>query len=208
MIRNESEAREYVLGLGDTSSVARLDQLAAELEAENQRQNLVSKGTMSDVWTRHFADSAQLLPLATNSGPWVDLGSGAGFPGLVVATLRPEIQVTLVESRARRVEWLSRMIEVLELPNCRVEGQRLEKVATFDSGVISARAFAPLDRLLGLSARFSTSSTCWLLPKGRSAAQEVQALPTQRRSMFHVEQSLTDSDAGIIVGQGKWSGKP
>ncbi len=208
MIRNESEAREYVLGLGDTSSVARLDQLAAELEAENQRQNLVSKGTMSDVWTRHFADSAQLLPLATNSGPWMDLGSGAGFPGLVVATLRPEIQVTLVESRGRRVEWLSRMIEVLELPNCRVEGQRLEKVATFDSGVISARAFAPLDRLLALSARFSTSSTCWLLPKGRSAAQEVQALPTQRRSMFHVEQSLTDSDAGIIVGQGKWSGKP
>jgi len=208
VIRNESEAREYVLGLGDTSSVARLDQLAAELEAENQRQNLVSKGTMSDVWTRHFADSAQLLPLATNSGPWMDLGSGAGFPGLVVATLRPEIQVTLVESRGRRVEWLSRMIEVLELPNCRVEGQRLEKVATFDSGVISARAFAPLDRLLALSARFSTSSTCWLLPKGRSAAQEVQALPTQRRSMFHVEQSLTDSDAGIIVGQGKWSGKP
>ena len=208
MIRNESEAREYVLGLGDTSSVARLDQLAAELEAENQRQNLVSKGTMSDVWTRHFADSAQLLPLATNSGPWMDLGSGAGFPGLVVATLRQAIEVTLVESRGRRVEWLSRMIEVLELPNCRVEGQRLEKVATFDSGVISARAFAPLDRLLALSARFSTSSTCWLLPKGRSAAQEVQALPTQRRSMFHVEQSLTDSDAGIIVGQGKWSGKP
>jgi 16S rRNA (guanine527-N7)-methyltransferase len=72
--------------------------------------------------------------------------------------------------------------------------------------VISARAFAPLDRLLRLSARFSTTATQWVLPKGRSAEQEVQELPGRYRGMFHVEQSLTEAEAGIIVGKGKWKG--
>jgi len=210
MISSESEARVFVAGMCDEEALDRLDRLAQALPVENQQQNLVAKPTLSKIWQRHIADSAQLLGLCDTpsaSQPWLDLGSGAGFPGLVIAAMRPDIPVVLVESRKRRVDWLSRATTLMGLENCRVEGTRLENVEVFDAGVISARAFAPLDRLLALSARFSTRSTCWVLPKGRSAAQEVSDLPKNRRAMFHVEQSHTDSEAGIIVGRGKWSAK-
>ena len=95
------------------------------------------------------------------------------------------------------------MVSRLGLVNCEVEGRRLELVDTFDASVISGRAFAPMPKLLRLSARFSTSDTIWLLPKGRSAAQEVESLPARQRAMFHVEQSQTDEDAGIVLGRGK-----
>ena len=140
-------------------------------------------------------------------GPWLDLGSGAGFPGLIIAAMRPDLSVVLVESRRRRIDWLEGAIGNLGLYNCRVEGQRLENVTPFEARIISARAFAPLDRLLTLSAPFSTSSTHWVLPKGRSAAHEVAGLPKNRRAMFHVEQSVTDPEAGIVVGRGEWSAK-
>ena len=114
--------------------------------------------------------------------------------------MRPEWAVVLVESRRKRIEWLERMAGELALPNCRIEGGRLEQMESVAAGVISARAFAPLDRIVTLSARFSTSDTLWLLPKGRSAAQELAALPKRQRALFHVEQSRTDLEAGIIVG--------
>lgn len=208
MIASEAEARAYVEKHCDAEAMARLDVLARELADENQRQNLVARATLETVWQRHIADSAQLLEYCEDeASDWLDLGSGAGFPGLVVSAMRPKMRVVLVESRKRRVEWLERAGVLMGLENCHVEGRRLEQVEAFDAGVISARAFAPLDRLLTLSARFSTSSTSWVLPKGRSAAQEVQGLPGNRRSMFHVEQSLTDPEAGIVVGRGRWSAK-
>ena len=207
MIANEAEARRFVSELC-AQAMERLDILARELAEETERQNLVARATLPIVWQRHIADSAQLLRFSDEGeGPWIDLGSGAGFPGLVIAAMRPQLPVVLVESRARRVEWLERMVEAMGLGNCRVEGRRLEKVESVHAGVISARAFAPLDRLLTLSSRFSTSRTLWVLPKGRSAEQEVQDLPKNRRAMFHVEQSLTDPEAGIIVGRGQWSAK-
>ena len=211
MISSESEAHAFVASMCDEEVMKRLDRLAQALPVENQQQNLVAKPTLSKIWQRHIADSAQLLGLwdtPSASQPWLDLGSGAGFPGLVIAAMKPDMPVVLVESRKRRVEWLSRAVSLMGLENCRIEGTRLENVEVFDAGVISARAFAPLDRLLALSARFSTRSTCWVLPKGRSAAQEVQGLPKNRRKMFHVEQSRTDPDAGVVVGRGQWSAKP
>ena len=208
MIRDEQTARDYVASLGDSDSQPRLQILEAELRRENELQNLVARNSLEHFWQRHIADSAQLLDHAEGSeGLWLDLGSGAGFPGLVIAALRPQVSVKLVESRKRRIDWLERMCEAMSLSNCAVLGSRLEQVEPLAAGVISARAFAPLDRLLALSARFSTSRTRWVLPKGRSAAQEVAALPKAGRKMFHVEQSLTDDDAGIVVGTGKWSEK-
>lgn len=207
MIANEEQARAYVATLGDGAALERLNSLVAALALENEQQNLVARATIPMVWQRHIADSVQLLPFAdkAKSGPWLDLGSGAGFPGLVIAALRPEREVILVESRRRRIDWLQRCIDCLDLRNCRVEGGRLEAIETFPAGIISARAFAPLDKLLALAGRFSTRDTIWVLPKGRSAAQEVQALPRKRRGMFHVEQSQTDPEAGIVVGRGQWS---
>jgi 16S rRNA (guanine527-N7)-methyltransferase len=204
VLRDETSARAFVEGLTDAAGMLRLEALSAALINENQRQNLISRPSEAQMWVRHIADSAQLLrlvPRETPSRPWLDLGTGAGFPGLVIAALRPEWKIVLVESRARRVEWLEHMVRELDLGNCRVEGRRLELVEPFKASVISARAFAPLEKLLNLSAPFSTKATTYLLPKGRSAAQELQAMPRKIRGMFHVEQSLTDEEAGIIVSK-------
>ena len=187
----------------------RLDLLVAALRSENRRQNLVSAASLDHVWQRHIADSAQLLdhvPRGTGGRLWLDLGSGAGFPGLVVAAMRPEQPMVLVESRTRRIGWLEAMIERLGLTQCSVAGMRLEALEGPPARVISARAFAPLDKLLRLSARFSTGDTCWLLPKGRSAALELQAIAGKWQGLFHVEQSVTDPEAAILVGFGTVKG--
>jgi 16S rRNA (guanine527-N7)-methyltransferase len=120
----------------------------------------------------------------------------------VLACARPDDAVVLVESRKRRVEWLTRAAEALALANCTIRGSRLENVDSFPAAAITARAFAPLGKLLQLSARFSTRDTIWLLPKGRSAAQELLQQPPAVQGMFHVEQSATDSEGGILLGRG------
>ncbi|WP_067732217.1 16S rRNA (guanine(527)-N(7))-methyltransferase RsmG [Novosphingobium naphthalenivorans] len=203
MIETEEQARAWLAQLPecDAEALERLELLCALLAEENQRQNLVSAASLDQVWLRHIVDSAQLLPHVPRetSSPWLDLGTGAGFPGLVIAALRPECEVLMVESRKRRIEWLDRARIAMGLERAQVIGQRLEMVETRQVSVISARAFAPLEKLLALSARFSTSDTVWLLPKGRSAQQELDDL-RKWRHMFHVEQSLTDPQAGIIVG--------
>jgi 16S rRNA (guanine527-N7)-methyltransferase len=203
MIANEAEACDWLRTLPECDTVAmeRLEQLGALLAEENDRQNLVSASSLGEMWLRHMADSAQLLthvPRETSS-PWLDLGTGAGFPGLVIAALRPECEVVMVESRGLRAEWLERAGAAMGLSNVIVIAERLEKVETRQFCVISARAFAPLDRLLKLSARFSTETTHWLLPKGRSAQHELAELRGWNH-MFHVKQSLTDAEAGVITG--------
>lgn len=203
ILSSESEARGWLASLPEWNERARerLELLVAMLAEENGHQNLVSAASLEAVWLRHIADSAQLLlhvPRETSS-PWLDLGTGAGFPGLVIAALRPEAEVVMVESRGRRVEWLDRARFAMGLERASVIGQTLERVPTRQFRVISARAFAPLPRLLALSARFSTSESVWLLPKGRSARQELLDLKGWKH-MFHVEQSLSDADAGVIVG--------
>ncbi len=206
MIATETEARDYVAGLSDSAGMARLEQFAAMVLDENARQNLIAKATEPHLWQRHIADSAQLVEIVSREtlgpsapGPWLDLGSGPGFPGMVIAAIAPNMPVVLVESRARRAEFLERVIAALGLAKCRVEAQRLERVTPFTARAISARAFAPLPKLLELSAPFSTKATTYVLPKGRSAAQELESLKPSLRAMFHVKHSLTDPDAGIIV---------
>lgn len=185
-----------------------LDAFAALLVAENGRQNLVAASTISSLWVRHIADSAQLLSFDAREGAglWIDLGSGPGLPGLVVAILsaRPML---LVESRKRRCAFLRDVVAELSLAHVDVAEARLEHVATRLAATISARAFAPLDRLLDLSARFSTESTRWLLPKGRNAVKELVLLPQAWQRMFHVEQSRTDAESRILVGTGQIGAK-
>lgn len=213
MIATEQQARAWLAALPEWDAVAaeRIERLIALLVEENARQNLVAAASLPLVWQRHIADSAQLLPHVPRetSSSWLDLGTGAGFPGLVIAALRPDCEVVMVESRARRIEWLERARIALGLECAKVVGARLEQVETRPFRVISARAFAPLVRLLDLSARFSTKDTLYLLPKGRSAQQELSELKGWNH-LFHVEQSLTDPEAGVIVGQllGKKGRKP
>lgn len=208
LIIGEEAARDYAVGWGSDKAGERLKRYVSLLLEENARQNLISKPSEAQIWERHIADSAQLLehvPRETLSGeapgPWLDLGTGPGLPGLVIAILKPQIPVVLVESRARRIEFLNNCVSDLGLENCTVLGQRLEKVTPFESWVISARAFARLDKLLRLSAPFSTKRTRYLLPKGRSAAHELSEAKPLIRKMFHVKHSLTDAEAGIIVSK-------
>ncbi|MGB3807315.1 MAG: 16S rRNA (guanine(527)-N(7))-methyltransferase RsmG [Erythrobacter sp.] len=205
-IENEEDARAFVRALCDEDGFERIERFISLLIAENARQNLISVRTIPSIWQRHIADSAQLFAYVSRETSldeqfWLDLGSGPGLPGIVLAILRPEIPIWLIESRKRRVEFLSQCVEELHLKNANVIGMRLQDVEPTEAQCITARAFAPLPRLLDLAAPFSTASTTFLLPKGRSAAQELARLPTHQREMFHVEQSLTDRDAGIIVGQ-------
>ena len=180
----------------------RLDRFAGLLVEENGRQNLIAASTIPSLWVRHIADSAQLLALdPARDGLWVDLGSGPGLPGLVVAILS-ERPMLLVESRRRRCEFLRGVAADLDLTHVEVAEAPLERVGTRAAATISARAFAPLDRLIALSTRFSTESTRWLLPKGRNAVKELALLPQPWQRMFHVEQSRTDAESQILVGMG------
>ena len=204
MIEGEQAAKDWLSALPECDDIAfgRLERLAESLAGENEHQNLVSAASLGSLWQRHIADSAQLLshvPRETST-PWLDLGTGAGFPGLVIAALRPEARVVMVESRPLRAAWLEQMRIALGLDHAAIVSQRLELIESTPFSAISARAFAPLERLLRLSARFSTSDTLWLLPKGRSAQQELLMLRGWDH-MFHVEQSLTDREAGIVVGR-------
>jgi 16S rRNA (guanine527-N7)-methyltransferase len=206
MITNELDARTWfreILGV-DSVAIDRLGTLADLLRAENGRQNLISKASMDSLWIRHFVDSAQLLivPRGTSAaGTWLDLGTGAGFPGLVIAICRPDIQVHMVDSRRLRADWLESATTALQLTNAKAIHSRAELLPCRTYDVISARAFAPLDALIELSARFSTPHTHWLLPKGAKAAQELKLLSGRWNHMFHVEQSITDPTAGIVTGQ-------
>ena len=202
----EGEARDwFASSLGcSAATLAKLDDLVELLRAENANQNLVSAASLEHVWVRHLADSAQLLCVSreTLCGPWLDLGSGAGFPGLVIALCRPDMELILVESRAKRIAWLEFAMAHLGITNARVAGSRLEALSVVPAATISARAFAQLPQLIALATRFSTPQTQWLLPKGRNGRQELLEMPKTIQSMFHVEQSVTDAESVILVGCG------
>lgn len=179
-----------------------LEAFAALLREENQRQNLVSRTSLDQLWSRHILDSAQLVPLAPAAArSWLDLGTGAGFPGLVAAALHPA-RFTLVDSRRLRVDFLRRGAEILGLEGrIDIACARAEMLPERKYDVISARAFAPLAALLDLAERFSTPGTVWILPKGRNAKSELDAARASWQGDFRLEPSRTDADARIIVAR-------
>lgn len=205
LMMDEAQAQTWLVGsLGvSRETYAKLEQLRMLVLAESVRQNLISAATIPHFWVRHILDSAQLLPLASKAEPgtWLDLGTGAGFPGMVIAILS-ERPIILVESRRKRFEFLRQMANALNLAHVSVHGGRLESLATRSVSVISARAFAPLPRLLDLAARFSRNETLWLLPKGQSAQEELALIDKLWHGEFHVNQSMTDENAAILVAQG------
>lgn len=178
----------------------RLRAYVALLLEEADRQNLISAASRDQVWARHIVDSAQLMELAEEAdGLWVDLGTGAGLPGIVIACLRAG-PLLMIEARALRVAFLQRCIDSLGLSNARVVCGKVERVQLeHPAAVVSARAYAPMDRLLASAAHFTDSSTIWLLPKGRNAQNELAIAQCDWHSSFHVEQSITDPESAIIV---------
>ena len=198
----EDDARAWMSANVPRETLARLEQLAGLILEEMPHQNLIAASTADHIWARHIVDSAQLVPLApAGAKRWIDLGSGAGFPGIVAALMLPALHMTLVESRRKRIDFLQHLADALGISDrVTVAGQRLEMLEATSQDVISARAFAPLDRLLPLAHRFSHPETMWLLPKGRSAASELEAASGSWQGEFRIVPSLTDPEAAIIAG--------
>jgi 16S rRNA (guanine527-N7)-methyltransferase len=157
-----------------------IDQLLAYealLRKWQGRINLISPSSLNSLWNRHFWDSAQLSSLAPEEAHrWIDLGSGAGFPGLIIAILRqksPDFRVLMIESDHRKSAFLSEAIRITGAP-AEVRTVRIEDFTPDQApDVISARALAPLGQLLGWTSSFWGKATIGLFPKGRTAGEEL-----------------------------------
>ena len=182
-----------------------LDRLSAYADLLRQwspRINLVAPATLKTLWSRHMLDSAQLLDLApTTAQRWTDLGSGGGFPGLVIAILahteRPDLKVTLIEADQRKATFLRTAAQRFDI-DVTVLAKRIEDAPPTEADIVSARALAPLDRLLDLCLRHVAPTGALLLPKGRQHREErAKALETWT---FHCENlpSRTDKEAVIL----------
>jgi 16S rRNA (guanine527-N7)-methyltransferase len=163
------------------------------------RHNLVSRRSLNDVWRRHVWDSAQLAAFVPqNATKIVDLGSGAGFPGLVLAALlRDQALVTLYEATRKKAEFLDHAARAMGL-NMEIRNMRIEDERNRPFDVVAARALAPLDALLGYSQRFCTPRTVCLFLKGQSVAAELTEARKSWRMKVSQHQSVTDP-SGVIL---------
>jgi len=176
----------------------KIEAYVALLREESGRQNLISASTLEQIWDRHILDSAQLVRYEPRPGAsWIDIGSGAGLPGIVLACIVTGT-VTLVEPRRLRAEFLHKAAESLHL-RANVVAAKAERVeGKFD--VITARAVASLTQLLKISAHLSTRKTVWALPKGRGAEAELVEAQRTWQGNFRVEPSVTDAASFIVIG--------
>lgn len=176
-----------------------LTQYAALLEKWNAKINLVSRETISEIWTRHIADSSQLAELILpGTQTLADLGSGGGLPGIVLAILRPEIAITLVERDQRKSAFLREAIRHLGLSTVTV---RNEDIATLKETyqAITARALAPLERLCTMALSLcGEASTCYF-PKGKNFATELTEAEKQWQFRFTKYTSKIEQDSVILV---------
>lgn len=185
-------------------TLAKFDRYAALLAEWQQRMNLVGPSTLPDVWQRHFRDSAQLVALSPTLGHkpvWLDIGAGAGFPGIVLALLGAG-EIHLVESIAKKARFLATVVDELGLGDrVRVHNGRVESLTVFRADVITARACANLAQLFDWGLRFAASSTRWLLPKGVTVEEEMAAA----RQIFAFEAelipSISDERGRIVVAE-------
>ncbi|MCF6303908.1 MAG: 16S rRNA (guanine(527)-N(7))-methyltransferase RsmG [Rhodobacteraceae bacterium] len=204
MIKPNAPQREKFETLFDVprETMEQLAQYEVLLTKWNQKINLVAPSTIPDIWHRHFADSAQLWSLrnldATN---WLDIGSGAGFPALVLAIFAkkqsPNLIFTLVESDQRKCAFLINVAQALDL-NIIIKPERIENLASQPFDMISARALSSLPELLEISEPFCKESTICLFPKGNRYELEL----TKARKTWHIEEqkipSLTDAESVIL----------
>jgi 16S rRNA (guanine527-N7)-methyltransferase len=201
--------RELALQLVPVSreTTDRLDRLVELLLPWTQRTNLIARSTIPKLWTRHIADSLQLLPLAPDAKCWIDLGSGAGFPGLVIACAladRPGTTVHLVESIGKKATFLREAVAHLQVPAV-VEAVRIEDFVKNFKGkadIVCARALAPLDELLALAQPLLKTGAQGLFPKG----QDVEGELTKAAKYWNIDAELVPSQTSpqsrIVVVRG------
>jgi 16S rRNA (guanine527-N7)-methyltransferase len=195
-----TDADSFAAASGATpAQVADLERYRALLGQWNEVMNLVGPATLPDFWNRHAWDSAQLLQLDPKAATWADLGAGAGLPGAVLAILgkgREGFHVHLVESMAKRCRFLAEVVEELALPatihNARAENLKL----AVDS--VTARACAPLHRLLGYARPYlQAGATGWFL-KGQDVASELEEATRYWKFKAEIVPSLSDARGRIV----------
>ena len=166
-------------------------------------QNLVAPSTLDDIWMRHIADSAQLVPLYPMARTWLDMGSGAGFPGLVVGICsleKPDFELHLVESNSRKVAFLRTVIRLTGIP-ATVHDKRIEEFSWPGPDypdIVSARALAPLSKLCAYSAPFVGEKTVAIFLKGREFETELESALHEWNLDLLVRNSIADPSGRLI----------
>ncbi len=189
---------EDVLAGVSRETEARLRDYLALLLRWNTRINLVAKADAETLWTRHILDSAQLAPvLPLQPGPLIDLGSGAGFPGLVLALLSDR-ETHLVESDRRKCAFLQEAIRLLGLTEVTIHPTRIEAASLPPATIVSARALAPLPILLTHAHRILAPKGIALFPKGRTATEELTTAAVDWTMRIERFPSRTDPDSTIL----------
>ena len=194
--------RDRVLMAANVSreTAAKLELYVEQLRRWQSVKNLVGPGTLAEVWTRHVADALQLLALAPGARTWLDLGSGAGIPGLILAIAGgPEVSVDLVESNARKCAFLAEAAR-LTGARARVHNARIEGVIDRFQGVdvVCARALASLDQLLAWTEPRMKTGTTGLFPKGRDVDAELTQAAARWTVTYYLVPSRTESAARIV----------
>ena len=199
---------EAAFGQMDVSreTLDRLIRYAALLEKWNPAINLVSKSTLASLWSRHMLDSAQIFDfMPEGARHWADLGSGGGFPGLVVAILAaeqaPDLRVTLVESDRRKATFLSTVLRETGV-TATVRAERIEDVPPLAADVLSARALAALSQLLGFAEMHLSATGVGLFPKGSAWKSELRDARQEWSFSCQEQPSVTDPEAVILKIQG------
>ena len=198
--------RERALTLTPVSpeTLERLDRFVPLLLEWQQRTNLIAPSTIPTIWTRHIADSLQLLDVAPEARIWVDFGSGAGFPGVVLACALAQAQDTtvhLIESNGKKATFLREAIRVAACPAV-VHHMRVENFLEGFAGpvdVVTARALAPLKTLLDQSVKLISRGALGVFPKGQNAAAELAEAAKHWNLEHRLVASRTESRASILV---------
>lgn len=177
-------------------TMERLDIYADLLQRWTKRINLVAPSTIAALWQRHFLDSAQLLRFAA-PGTWLDVGSGGGFPGAVIAIMAPTTTVTLVESDQRKATFLRTVARETGV-SFQVRAERIEALAPANVDRLSARALAPLSSLLKMAEAHLGSEGRAILMKGVSAQQEINQALEHWSFDCETYPSTTDKSAVIL----------
>lgn len=180
-------------------TLARLKAYADMLLDWNERHNLVARSTLPDLWQRHFWDSAQLAPLIPDTAKTLaDLGSGAGFPGLVLAALRPELAVTLHEATTKKCAFLQAAADRMGL-RVSIANARMEDLSPRPFDVVTARACAPLPQLLEYAHRFMSPNSVCLFLKGQNVGSELTEAAKYWNIKVSQVPSQTDPSGAIVT---------
>ncbi len=184
-------------------TLAKLEAMLSLVEKWNPAINLVAQSSLTDGWQRHVLDSAQLFPLIpAKTKQAADLGSGAGFPGLVLAIMAqatmPDMHMTLIESDKRKATFLMQASRLLDVPVL-VRTERAEVLSPIEVDLITARAMAPLTALCGLAVRHLAADGLAIFPKGAQADRELAEAATLWRFDTHQMQSQTDPSGRLLA---------